>query len=123
MSQLKVATKEECPPELQPILEAEERHTAKIVGNLGLYSAANSGFEATLLPLIYRSNRQFVDSRSVYLRAIIAQFMASGPTPTSLVLLPRPTNPPPRAPDARSPIKPVFTVLPVKSIWSTVANS
>ncbi|CCU74459.1 EKA-like protein [Blumeria hordei DH14] len=38
-------------------------------------------------------------------------------------LPPRPANPPPRAPDARSPILPAVLALPVKSTWAMVAKN
>ncbi|CCU83070.1 EKA-like protein [Blumeria hordei DH14] len=101
-SQPKAAPKADCPPELRPIFEAEQRRVAETAPNLALYSAAIFGVEATLLPLINGSNRQFVDSMRVYLRAAIAQYMATGPATTPPVLPPRPANPLPRAPDARS---------------------
>ncbi|CCU74326.1 EKA-like protein [Blumeria hordei DH14] len=75
----KAATKAECPPELRPIVEAEQRRAAEIAANLTLCSAAISGVEATLLPFNNGSNRQFVDSMRVYPRAAIAQYMASTP--------------------------------------------
>ncbi|CCU74635.1 EKA-like protein [Blumeria hordei DH14] len=107
-----VATaKAECSRELQPIIEAEQRR------------AAISGVEATLLPLTNRSSGQFVDFMRVYLRAAIAQYMATCPTTTPPVLPPRPANPLPRAPDARSSIIFAVPVLPVKNNWATVAKN
>ncbi|CCU76502.1 putative effector protein [Blumeria hordei DH14] len=50
-SQPKAATQTECPPELRPIVEAEERRAAETAANLALCSAAITGVEATLLPL------------------------------------------------------------------------
>ncbi|CCU75773.1 EKA-like protein [Blumeria hordei DH14] len=76
----KAATKADCPPELRPIIEAEKRRAAETAANLALYSAAISGVEANLLPLAKRSSRQFVNSMRVYIRAFIAQYMASAPT-------------------------------------------
>ncbi|CCU74744.1 EKA-like protein [Blumeria hordei DH14] len=111
-SQPKAATKAECPPELRPIFEAEQRRAAAI-----------SGVEATLLPLTNGSNRQFVDSMRVYLRAAIAQYMATGPASTPPVLPPRPANPLPRALDARSTPIPAVPALPIKSTWATVARN
>ncbi|CCU74189.1 EKA-like protein [Blumeria hordei DH14] len=106
-SQPKAASKAECPPELRPIVEAEQRRAAETAANLALCFAAISGVEATLLPLTNESNRQFVDSMRVYLRAAIAQYMATGPAITPPVLPPRLANPLPRAPDVRStPIPP-----------------
>ncbi|CCU82336.1 EKA-like protein [Blumeria hordei DH14] len=102
MSQPKAATKADYPPELRPIVEAEQRRAAKTAANLALCFAAISGVEATLLPLTNGSNRPFVDSMRVYLRAAIAQYMATGPASTSPVFPPRPANPLLRAPDARS---------------------
>ena len=121
-SQPKAATKAECPLELRPIVEAEQRRAAEIAANLALCSAAISGVEATLLPLTNGSNRQFVDSMKVYLRAAIAQYMATGPASTPPIL-PRPANPTPRAPDVRSIQIPAVPVLPVKSTWATVARN
>ncbi|CCU74339.1 putative effector protein [Blumeria hordei DH14] len=122
-SQPKAATKADCPPELRPIVEAERRRAAETAANLALCSAAISGVEATLLPLTNGSNRQFVDSMRVYLRAAIAQYMATGQASTPPVLPPRPANPPPRAPEARSIQIPAVPVLPVKSTWATVARN
>ncbi|CCU76422.1 EKA-like protein [Blumeria hordei DH14] len=76
-SQPKAASKAECPPELRQIVEAEQRGAAETAANLALCSAAISGVEDTLLPLTNGSNRQFVDSMRVYLRAAIAQYMAT----------------------------------------------
>ena len=56
-SQPKAATKAECPLELRPIVEAEQRRAAEIAANLALCSAAISGVEVTLLPLTNGSNR------------------------------------------------------------------
>ncbi|CCU77728.1 putative effector protein [Blumeria hordei DH14] len=42
-SQPKAATKAECPPELRPIFEAEQRRAAETAANLALCSAAISG--------------------------------------------------------------------------------
>ncbi|CCU82820.1 EKA-like protein [Blumeria hordei DH14] len=114
-SQPKASTKAECPPELRPIVEAEQRRTAETAANLALCSAPISGVEATLLPLTNESNRQFVDSMRVYLRAAIAQYMATGPAITPPVLPPRLANPLPRAPDARSIQIPAVPALPLKS--------
>ncbi|CCU74721.1 EKA-like protein [Blumeria hordei DH14] len=114
-SQPKSATKTECPPELRPIVEAEQRRAAETAAKLVLCSAAISGVEATLLPLTNGSNRQFVDSMRVYLRAAIAQYMATGSAATPPVLPPRPANPIPRAPDARSTTIPAVAQLPIKS--------
>ncbi|CCU79601.1 EKA-like protein [Blumeria hordei DH14] len=122
-SQPKAATKAECPPELRPIIKAKQRRAAETAANLALCSAAISEVEATLLPLTNRSNRQFVDSMRVYLRAAIAQYMATGPATTPPVLSPRPANPNPRAPEARSNTTPAVPVLPVKSTWVTVARN
>ncbi|CCU82762.1 EKA-like protein [Blumeria hordei DH14] len=122
-SQPKAATKAECPLELRPIVEAEQRRAAETAANLALCSAAISGVEATLLPLTNGSNRQFVDSMGVYLRAAIAQYMATGSAPMPPVLPPRPANPRPRAPDSRSIPTPAVPALPVKSTWATVARN
>ncbi|CCU78249.1 EKA-like protein [Blumeria hordei DH14] len=122
-SQPKAATKAECPPELRPIFEAEQRRAAETAANLALCSAAISGVEATLLPLTNGSNRQFVDSMRVYLRAAIAQYMATGPASTPPVLPPRLANPLPRALDARSTTIPTVPALPIKSTWATVARN
>ncbi|CCU80372.1 EKA-like protein [Blumeria hordei DH14] len=65
MSQPKAAAKAECPPELRPTVEAEQRRAAETAANLALCSTAISGVEATLLPLTNGSNRQFVDSMRV----------------------------------------------------------
>ncbi|CCU81012.1 EKA-like protein [Blumeria hordei DH14] len=81
----KAATKAECPPELRPIVEAERR-AAKTAANLTLCSAAIFGVEATLFPLTNGTNKLFVDSMRVYLRAIFAQCMATGPASTPPVL-------------------------------------
>ncbi|CCU82456.1 EKA-like protein [Blumeria hordei DH14] len=64
------ASKSTLPPELRLIIEAEQR------------AAAISCVESTLLPLTNGSNRQFLDFMRVYLRATIAQYMASGLTST-----------------------------------------
>ncbi|CCU74484.1 EKA-like protein [Blumeria hordei DH14] len=122
-SQPKAAMKAECPPELRPIVEAEQRRAAETAANLALCSAAISGVEATLFPLTSGSNRQFVDSMRVYLRAAIAQYMATGPATTPPVLPPRPANPAPRAPEARSNTTPAVPALTVKSTWATVARN
>ncbi|CCU77259.1 EKA-like protein [Blumeria hordei DH14] len=122
-SQPKAASKAECSPELRPIVKAKQRRAAKTAANLALCSAAISGVKATLLPLTNRSNRQFVDSMRVYLRAAISQYMATGPAITPPVLPPRLANPLPRAPDARSIQIPAVPVLPVKSTWATVARN
>ncbi|CCU75243.1 EKA-like protein [Blumeria hordei DH14] len=87
----KTATKADCPPELRPIVEAGQRCAAETAANLALYSAAISGVEATIFPLTNGSNRQFLDSMRVYLRAAIAQYMATGPASTPPVLPRRPT--------------------------------
>ncbi|CCU78149.1 EKA-like protein [Blumeria hordei DH14] len=91
--------------------------------NLALCSAAISGFEATLLPLTNGSNRQFVDSMRVYLRAAIAQYMATGPASTPPDLPLRPANPFPKAPDARSTPTPAVPALSIKSTWDTAAKN
>ncbi|CCU76381.1 EKA-like protein [Blumeria hordei DH14] len=122
-SQPKSATKAECPPELRPIVEAEQRRAAETVANLALCSAATSGVDATLLPLTNGSNRLFVDSTRVYLRAAIAKYMATGQASTPPVIPHRPANPLPRAPDARSIPIPAVPALPVKSTWATVARN
>ncbi|CCU79862.1 EKA-like protein [Blumeria hordei DH14] len=122
-SQPKAATKAECPPELRPIVEAEQRHAAETAANLALCSAAISGAEATLLSLTNGSNRHFFDSMRVYLCAAIAQYIASGSAPMPPVLPPRPANPFPRAPDATSQTTPAVPVLPIKSTWATVAKN
>ncbi|CCU83154.1 EKA-like protein [Blumeria hordei DH14] len=128
-SQPKAATKAECPPEFRPIVEAEQRRAAETAANLAICSTAISGVEAicstaisgveaTLLPLTNGSIRQFIDSMRVYLRAAIAQYIATPP-----VLPPRPANPIPRAPDARSTTISTVPVLPVKFTWATVARN
>ncbi|CCU83205.1 EKA-like protein [Blumeria hordei DH14] len=122
-SQPEAATKAECPPELRPIVEAEQRRAAETAANLALCSAAISGVEATLLPLTNGSNRQFVDSMRVYLRAAIAKYMATGPASMPLVLPPHPANPFPKVPDARSTPIPAVPALPIKSTWATVARN
>ncbi|CCU76048.1 EKA-like protein [Blumeria hordei DH14] len=122
-SQPKATTKAECPPELRPIVEAEQRRAAETAANLALCTAAISGVEATLLSLTNGSNRQFVDSMRVYLRAAIVQYMATGPASTPSVLPPRPANPTPKAPEAKRYTTPAVPVLPVKSTWATVARN
>ncbi|CCU83142.1 EKA-like protein [Blumeria hordei DH14] len=101
----------DCPPELQPIVEAKQRR------------AAIFGVEANLLPLTNVSNRLFVDSMKVYVRAAIAQHMATGQATMPPVISPRPANPFPRAPDARSIPIPAVPALSVKSTWATVAKN
>ncbi|CCU80600.1 EKA-like protein [Blumeria hordei DH14] len=59
----------------------------------------------------------------VYLRAAIAQYMATGSASTPPVLPPRPANPLPRAPDARSTPTPAIPALPLKSTRTTVAKN
>ncbi|CCU75458.1 EKA-like protein [Blumeria hordei DH14] len=59
----------------------------------------------------------------VYLRAAIAQYMATGPASTPPVLPPRPAYPLPRAPDARSTQIPAVPALPLKSTWATVVKN
>ncbi|CCU76501.1 EKA-like protein [Blumeria hordei DH14] len=122
-SQPTAATKSDCPLELRPIAEAEQRRDTEIAANLALYSAAISGVEGTLLPLTNGSNRQFVDSIRVYLRAAIAQYMAWVSATTPPVLPPRPANPLLRAPDARGTPTPAVPALPIKSTWATVAKN
>ncbi|CCU82937.1 EKA-like protein [Blumeria hordei DH14] len=122
-SQPKAATKAECSLELRPIFETEQRRATETAANLALCSAAISGVEATLLPLTNGSNRQFVDSMRVYLRAAIAQYMATDQVSMPPVLPPRPANPLPRAPDARSISIPAVPALPVKNTWATVAKN
>ncbi|CCU76073.1 EKA-like protein [Blumeria hordei DH14] len=56
-SQSQAAIKAEFPPELRPIIEAEQRCTAGTAANLALCSAAISDVEATLFPLTNGSNR------------------------------------------------------------------
>ncbi|CCU77040.1 EKA homolg (putative) [Blumeria hordei DH14] len=89
-SQPKVAAKAEYPLKLPPILEAEERHAA--INSVGI----------SLFPLTNGTNKQFVDSMRVYTPTTIAQYIASELTTMTLVLPPRPADPLPRAPDARS---------------------
>ncbi|CCU83007.1 EKA-like protein [Blumeria hordei DH14] len=122
-SQPIAATKAECPPELRPIVEAEQRRAAETAANLALCSAAISGVEATLLPLTNGSNRQFVDSMRVYLRVAIAQYMATCSASTPPVLPPRPANPFSKAPDARSTPTPAVPALSIKSTWAKVAKN
>ncbi|CCU80333.1 EKA-like protein [Blumeria hordei DH14] len=57
MSQPTAATEADCLPELRPIVDAEQRRSAKTAANLTLCSAAISGVEATLLHLTNRLNR------------------------------------------------------------------
>ena len=114
-SQPQAATNAECPLELRPIVEAERRRAAETAANLALCSAAISGVEATLLPLTNGSNRQFVDSMRVYLRAAVAQYMASGQASMPPALPPRPVNPLPRAPNVRSTPTPTVPVPTSKS--------
>ncbi|CCU76057.1 EKA-like protein [Blumeria hordei DH14] len=59
----------------------------------------------------------------VYLRAAIAQYMATGSASTPPVFHPRPANPFLRAPDARSIPIPAVQVLLIKSAWATVARN
>ena len=59
MSQPKATTKVDCPPEIRPILGAEEPRAAATAANQSLCSAAISGVEATLHPLTNETNRQF----------------------------------------------------------------
>ena len=117
------STKAECPPELRPIVEAEERRAAQAAANLALCSATINSVEATLLPLTNGSNRQFVDSMRVYLRAAIAQYMATGPATMPPVLPPRPADPPLRAPNARSTITPAVPVQQSKGTWAAMARN
>nr|ABW72069.1 Avra10-like protein 74E9-2 [Blumeria hordei] len=58
----------------------------------------------------------------VYLRGAIAHYMATVHAFTPPVLPPRPANPLPSAPDARSQTLPAVPVLPGKSTWATVAK-
>ncbi|CCU76855.1 EKA homolg [Blumeria hordei DH14] len=55
-SQPQAATKAECPSELRPIVEAEQRRAAETAANLALCFATISGVAATLLPLTNGSN-------------------------------------------------------------------
>ncbi|CCU75331.1 EKA-like protein [Blumeria hordei DH14] len=119
----KTATKADCPPELRPIVEAEQRRAAEAAANLALCSAAISGVETTLLTFTNGSNRQIVDSMSVYLRAAIAQYRASGSATTPPVLSPRQANPLPWDPDARSTPILAAPVQPSKSNWAPVAKN
>ncbi|CCU83035.1 putative effector related to avrK1 and avra10 (EKA) [Blumeria hordei DH14] len=115
----KLPRKQSVPPELQPNIEAEQRLAVETPANLALRSAAFSRVEATLLPLTNRSNRQFVDSMRAYLRAAIAQYMATGPASRPPVLPTRPANPFPKAPNARSTPTPAVPALSIKSTWAT----
>ena len=117
-SQPQAANTTECPPELRSILQAEKRRAAQAAANLALCSAAISGVEASLVPLTNGSNRQYVDSMRVYLHAAIAQYMASGQASMPPVLPPRPANPIPRAPDARSIPTPTVPVPISKSTYA-----
>ncbi|CCU76432.1 EKA-like protein [Blumeria hordei DH14] len=58
----------------------------------------------------------------VYLRAAIAQYMATGQVSTPPVLPPRPANQIPRAPDSKSTPIPAAPVQPSKSTWAAVAK-
>ncbi|CCU82329.1 EKA-like protein [Blumeria hordei DH14] len=122
-SQPQATTKAESPPELCRVVEAQQRRAAETAANLALCSTAISGVEATLLPTTNRSNRQFLDSMRFYLRAAIAQYMSTGQVSTPPVLPPRPANPIPRAPDARSTPIPAATAQSSKGTWTTVAKN
>ncbi|CCU82055.1 hypothetical protein BGHDH14_bgh02422 [Blumeria hordei DH14] len=122
-SQPQAATNADCPPELRPIIEAEQRRAAETAANLALCSAASPGVEATLLSLTNGSNRIFVDSMRVYLCAAIAQYMTSGLASMPPVLSPRPANPILRAPDARSTLIPAVPVQPSKSTSDIVVQN
>ncbi|CCU77525.1 EKA-like protein [Blumeria hordei DH14] len=59
----------------------------------------------------------------VYIRATIAQYMATGSASTPPVLPPRPANPLPRATDVSSTPTSAVPALLVKSTWATVAKN
>ncbi|CCU80797.1 EKA-like protein [Blumeria hordei DH14] len=114
-SQPKAITKADFPPELRPIVEAEQRRTAETAAKLALCPAVISGVEATLLPLTNDSNRQSVYSMRVHLLVAIAKYLASGLASTPPVLPHCPTNYVSRTSDARSTKFPAVPVLPVRS--------
>ncbi|CCU76829.1 putative effector protein [Blumeria hordei DH14] len=119
-----------CPPELQAMIEAEERRAAQAAKNIMICTAAINAVETAVSLYSEESNDPFIDSMKIYLRAAIAQFMKSGPSAAPPVLPQRPSCeenkscPTPKAKE-RTPMnsqEPIRQVTQAKSTWATVAR-
>ncbi|CCU77328.1 EKA-like protein [Blumeria hordei DH14] len=69
-----------CPPELQAMIEAEERRAAQAAKNITICTAAINAVETAVSLYSEESSDPFIDSMKIYLPAAIAQFMKSGPS-------------------------------------------
>ncbi|CCU82025.1 EKA-like protein [Blumeria hordei DH14] len=79
------------PPELQAMIEAEERRAAQAAKNITFCTAAINAVEIAVSLYSEESSDPFIDSMKIYLRAAIAQFMKSGPSAASPILPQRPS--------------------------------
>ncbi|CCU83071.1 EKA-like protein [Blumeria hordei DH14] len=111
-------------PELQSVMEAEKRRTTQIKARLAICSTAISSVGTALSPLPIGENKEFVDGIKVYLRAVIGQFVQSGPGTTPPVLPARPANPLlPRASEIRFSNLSTTQAPAPKATWATVARA
>lgn len=84
------ADKTPVPEELQKMIEAEIRRATQAKANIQICTTAINAVENSLSPMLTGSNKLFVDSLRIFLRASIAQFLQVGPgaTPPELPKVP-----------------------------------
>ncbi|CCU74722.1 EKA-like protein [Blumeria hordei DH14] len=119
-----------CPPELQAMIEAEERRAAQAAKNIMICTAAINAVETAVSLYSEESSDPFIDSMKLYLRAAVAQFMKSGPSAAPPILPQRPScqdniSCPITKAKERTPMNDQEQKRPVtqaKKTWATVAR-
>ncbi|CCU83216.1 EKA-like protein [Blumeria hordei DH14] len=118
-----------CPPELQAMIEAEERRAAQAAKNIMICTAAINAVETAVSLYSEESSDPFIDSMKLYLRAAVAQFMKSRPSAAPPILPQRPScqdniSRPITKAKERTPMNDQEQKRPVtqaKTTWATVA--
>ncbi|CCU82233.1 EKA-like protein [Blumeria hordei DH14] len=118
------------PPELQAMIDAEERRAAQAAKNIMICTAAINAVETAVSLYSEKSSDPFINSLKLYLRAAVAQFMKSGPSAAPPILPQRPScqdtiSCPTIKAKERTPMKnqePQRQVTHAKTTWATVTR-
>ncbi|CCU81597.1 EKA-like protein [Blumeria hordei DH14] len=119
-----------CPPELQAMIDAEERRAAQAAKNITVCTVAINAVETAVFLYSEESSDPSINSMKIYLQAAIAQFMKSGPSAAPPILPQRPscqdkTRCPPEKAKERTSSKNLETQLQInqaKTTWATITR-
>ncbi|CCU78526.1 EKA-like protein [Blumeria hordei DH14] len=80
-----------CPPELQAMIEAEERRATQVAKNIMICTAAINAIETAAPLYSEESSDPFINSMKLYLQTAVAQFMKSRSSAAPPILPQRPS--------------------------------